>query len=159
MGRRGTLLIVLTGSAALLLGAFGFQHLAGLDPCPLCVRQRYPHGVVIALAGLALLLRWRGMRARVVLGLIGVALLITAMIAIEHVGVEQGLWLGDAGCTGGQAVAPSLADLDKQLQGPPPPRCDEAAWTLFGLSLAAYNAVFSLALAAVAAIGAARRTE
>lgn len=159
MNRRRTLLFVLAGSAALLLGAFAFQFFGGLAPCPLCLRQRYPHGAVIAITASALLLHWHGMRARVALGLAAMALLVTAMIGFEHVGVEQGWWLGDAGCTGGQASAPSLADLEKQIAGPPAPRCDEAAWTLFGLSLAAYNVIFSLVLAAVAAIGAARRTE
>jgi disulfide bond formation protein DsbB len=32
-------------------------------------------------------------------------------------------------------------------------RCDEAAWRLFGLSLAGYNVLISLALAAIAAFG------
>jgi disulfide bond formation protein DsbB len=34
-------------------------------------------------------------------------------------------------------------------------RCDEAAWRFLGLSLAGYNVIISLALAAVAAWGAA----
>ncbi|MGH6719142.1 MAG: disulfide bond formation protein B, partial [Alphaproteobacteria bacterium] len=38
------------GSAALLLGAFYFQYVAGLAPCPLCLDQRYAHGAVIVLA-------------------------------------------------------------------------------------------------------------
>jgi disulfide bond formation protein DsbB len=35
-------------------------------------------------------------------------------------------------------------------------RCDEAAWRFLGLSLAGYNALISLALTALAAIGAKR---
>jgi disulfide bond formation protein DsbB len=33
-------------------------------------------------------------------------------------------------------------------------RCDEAAWTFLGVSLAGYNALISLTLAAIAAWGA-----
>jgi disulfide bond formation protein DsbB len=32
-------------------------------------------------------------------------------------------------------------------------RCDEAAWRLFGISLAGYNVLISLVLAAIAAAG------
>jgi disulfide bond formation protein DsbB len=41
-------------------------------------------------------------------------------------------------------------------------RCDEAPWRFLGLSLAGYNALISLALAGLAALGAwsaARRTD
>jgi disulfide bond formation protein DsbB len=36
-------------------------------------------------------------------------------------------------------------------------RCDEAAWRFLGLSLAGYNVLISLALAAIAALGLMRR--
>ena len=45
-------------------------------------------------------------------------------------------------------------DLLKQLQTVNVVRCDEAAWRFLGLSLAGYNVLISLALAAVAAWGA-----
>jgi disulfide bond formation protein DsbB len=38
-------------------------------------------------------------------------------------------------------------------------RCDEAAWRLLGLSLAGYNVLISLALAAIAALGLAARKD
>ncbi|MEO1086485.1 MAG: disulfide bond formation protein B, partial [Acidobacteriota bacterium] len=44
------------GSAGLLAGALAFQYLGGLAPCALCIWQRWPHGVAIALALLALTL-------------------------------------------------------------------------------------------------------
>ena len=53
--------------------------------------------------------------------------------------------------------APDLGgpgDLLKQLQSINVVRCDEAAWRFLGLSLAGYNVLISLALAAVAAVGA-----
>ena len=42
------------GSAALMLGALAFQHIGGMAPCKLCIWQRYPHMVAIALGALAL---------------------------------------------------------------------------------------------------------
>jgi disulfide bond formation protein DsbB len=44
-------------------------------------------------------------------------------------------------------------DLMKQIQSTSVVRCDEAAWRFLGLSLAGYNVLLSLALAAVAATG------
>ncbi|MGY8996654.1 MAG: disulfide bond formation protein B, partial [Alphaproteobacteria bacterium] len=36
-------------SAAMLGGAFYFQHVEGLQPCPLCVAQRWAHAASLGL--------------------------------------------------------------------------------------------------------------
>ena len=69
--------------------------------------------------------------------------------------VESGWWQGSQACTGGQPTAATLDQLMTQVQGKPPARCDEVAWSLFGISLAGYNFLISLALAAIAAVRAA----
>jgi disulfide bond formation protein DsbB len=43
--------------------------------------------------------------------------------------------------------------LLNQLQSVQVVRCDEAAWRFLGISLAGYNVLISLALAAIAAFG------
>ena len=47
MSRNTYVLLATLGSAALLLGAFAFQHLGGLAPCKLCLWQRWPHAAAI----------------------------------------------------------------------------------------------------------------
>ena len=42
------------GCLGLLAGALLFQYLGGLQPCPLCIWQRWPHAVAVALAALLL---------------------------------------------------------------------------------------------------------
>src|SRR3546814_5018381 len=42
--------LALMAPAALLAGAYGFQYFAGLPPCEMCLWQRYPHFVAVALA-------------------------------------------------------------------------------------------------------------
>ena len=140
--------LVALASAALLLGALAFQYLGDLAPCPLCIRQRYPHALAIALALLSLALPPMG--ARIALALAGLSLLAGVFIGIDHAGIEYGWWPGSAECTPAAPTPGSLAELNAQLAAPAPPRCDAPAWTLFGLSLAGYNVLASLPLAALA---------
>jgi disulfide bond formation protein DsbB len=150
-------LLVLVASIAILGGAFAFQHFGGLDPCVLCVWQRYPYGVTIAASAAAILVAGgRGKGA--LLALCGLAFLAGAGVAAFHVGVEQHWWQGTAQCAGGAAPAAGagLSDLLAQAQAGPAPRCDEVPWSLFGVSMAGYNLLLSLALAAASLYAAAR---
>jgi disulfide bond formation protein DsbB len=139
------------------VGALGIAYVAelgfGLAPCVLCLYQRVPYAAVAALAWGALLKPgWR----RPALALSGVALVVGAGIAAYHVGVEQHWWEGTAACGGALTSAQTVEELMKQLQAKPAPRCDTPAWTLFGISMAGYNMLFS-AILAILAFGATRR--
>jgi disulfide bond formation protein DsbB len=139
-------LALLLGSGGLLLGALFFQYALGLPPCPLCHWQRWPHIAVVVLAAGALAAGPGALRPSL-LGLIGLALLATAAIGIFHAGVEQKWWAGLAVCEGaGDDTAIGIGDLTKNLDRRPAPRCDQIAWSLLGLSMAAWNALVSLAL-------------
>ncbi|MEM1073115.1 MAG: disulfide bond formation protein B [Pseudomonadota bacterium] len=130
------------GSAALIVGAFAFQHLGGLPPCQMCIWQRYPH--VIALAAGVLLLAMK-LRALKILGLI--AALTTSAIGFFHVGVEQGWWEGPTSCSSGNIAGISPEELLDQIMSAPLVRCDEIPWALMGISMAGWNAIISLSLA------------
>lgn len=132
------------GSAALLLGALAFQHLGGYAPCHLCILQRWPHGIAVAL-GLALL-AWprRGLAA---LG--AVAMLAGTAIAAYHVGVEQGWWLGPTTCAAPDIAGLTPEELLQRILAAPVVRCDEVAWSFLGLSMAAWNGLASAGLAAL----------
>ena len=41
-------LLALATSGGMLLGALGFQYLGGLEPCQLCMIQRFPHVLIVA---------------------------------------------------------------------------------------------------------------
>jgi disulfide bond formation protein DsbB len=137
--------------AALVLGAaLAFQHIGGLAPCVLCYLQRYPYWAAIPLAAAAALTAPRAPRmAAVLLGLAAAAFLTDAGIAAFHVGVEQKWWQGTAECGGTQSAAASIDELRARLLAAPIVRCDEAAWRLFGISMAGYNFLAALALALV----------
>lgn len=150
--------ILVAGSAAVLGGAFAFEYLANLPPCPLCLYQRVPYAVtaVLGLTGLAL-----GNERRRAAGALAAAAAVAFVagggVAAFHVGVEQHWWAGTQACTGAAAgTAATLDELRAQIMAAPTVRCDEVPWSLFGISLAGYNLLISVA-AAVAAAVAARR--
>jgi disulfide bond formation protein DsbB len=151
MTRKMLMLIAGAGSAALLAGAFAFQHIGGLAPCAMCLWQRWPHAAAVLIGLLALV-----MPARWLAGLGALAALSSAGIGVFHTGVERGWWEGPSTCTSGSIAGVAPEDLLAQIMEAPLVRCDEVAWAMAGLSMASWNAVLSLGLALVW-IAAARR--
>jgi disulfide bond formation protein DsbB len=88
------------------------------------------------------------------------AALAGAALGAYHSGVEWHWWAGPTDCSGPVTDFTAKGALIDQLQSIRVVRCDEAAWRFLGLSLAGYNVLISLALAAIAAYGlfAPRRT-
>jgi disulfide bond formation protein DsbB len=151
---RGGPLVVLLFSIATLGIALIAQYGFGLRPCALCIWQRWPYAATILLSALAVILLKGGTRtAALLLALCCGAFLIGAGIAGFHVGVEQHWWSGTAACAGA-AGGNSLEALRAQIVGAPVVRCDEAAWSLFGISMAGWNLLASLAYAALSAAAA-----
>jgi disulfide bond formation protein DsbB len=145
--------------AATILGAWFFQYVIGLKPCPLCLEQRYVYYFGIPLAVMVLLGEGVGAQRKVLLaGLIVIALgmIANAGLATYHAGIEWHWWPGPPECSGPLESLHSTGGLlqDLQRKSISVVRCDEAAWRFLGLSLAGYDALISLAIAAVAAWGA-----
>ncbi|KQI72484.1 dihydroneopterin aldolase [Loktanella sp. 5RATIMAR09] len=140
MTRNLMILLSAGGSAALLAGAFLFQAL-GYPPCAMCLWQRWPHAAAILIGVLAL--RFPG-RVLPLLGALAAAT--TAAIGVFHTGVERDWWEGPSSCTGAISLEGlSGADL-LTVTGPRIVMCDEVSWELFSLSMASWNAIFSLCL-------------
>ncbi|MCK0166437.1 disulfide bond formation protein B [Jannaschia sp. S6380] len=129
---------------SLLGGAFLFQA-AGYAPCAMCLWQRWPHAAAIALGVLAL----SGILPRALAVVGALAALTTAGIGAFHAGVEQGWWPGPSACSGvGDLGALSGSDLLSTDIPETVVMCDEIVWQL-GLTMAGWNAVLSLGLAAI----------
>ncbi|AML52757.1 disulfide bond formation protein B [Falsihalocynthiibacter arcticus] len=140
-----TLVVIASfGSLAMLLGAFGFQYIGGLAPCPMCLWQRYPHAVAFVLGVLILA---GGPRILAALG--AIAALTTSAIGLFHTGVERDWWEGPTTCTSGPVANLTPEELMAQIMSAPLVRCDEVAWEMFDLSMASWNAIGSLILAFV----------
>lgn len=130
----------------LIAGALGSQYLGGLYPCEMCHWQRWPHYGAILLALLAYLIPARSAQRGFVL-LAAIAIAISGAIGAFHAGVEYGWWEGITKCSTGLSSA--SGDTMADIWATPPVRCDVPQWTLFGISLAGFNALFSLGGAAL----------
>lgn len=127
--------------ALLMAGALGSQYIGGLFPCEMCYWQRWPHYAAIALALTAFATPEK--TGRILVGLAILAILTSGVIGIFHAGVEYKWWEGITRCaappTGG-----SGADMLAQIMETPIIQCAMAQWTLFGISLAGFNALISI---------------
>lgn len=139
----------------LVLGALGFQYIAKLAPCEMCQWQRWPHiaAAVVGIIG-AMLIRVglveRG-AGNFLVALTALLIAVSGAIGVYHAGVEWHWWAGPSTCTGPAFQFHGKLDLNA-----PVVPCDAAAWRLFGISLAGYNAIISLGLAAAAFLWLAR---
>ena len=127
---------------ALILGALGFQYIGGVQPCEMCHWQRWPHiaAAIIGILGEA----YARDKARALAWTCIVLVLISGLIGLYQSGMQWGIVPGPAACSGhrfvmGSTVAPVV-------------QCDVVTWSLFGLSLAVYNALFSFLIAGLGAL-------
>lgn len=131
--------------AALMAGALGSQYWGGLYPCEMCLWQRWPHYAAIALAALAFVVPDASAR-RVLVALAALAILTSGAIGVFHAGVEYHWWPGIAACSSTiSGHGGSAAEMLDRILKAPVVRCDVAQWRLFGISLAGYNALISIA--------------
>ncbi|HET8612513.1 MAG TPA: disulfide bond formation protein B, partial [Sphingomonas sp.] len=127
---------------ALLGGALLSQYVGGLVPCEMCMWQRWPHLAAICLAFIAILLALGG-GPRAARAFVALAVIVSGAIGVFHAGVEYHWWRGPAACTA-PAFSGSAQDVLAQVMAAPVIRCDAPQWTLFGVSLAGFNAIFSI---------------
>ena len=145
------------GSASCLAAAFWFEFAEGLEPCLLCIYQRWAHGVTLALAAVCVVFIARRF-APAMLACLALAFLAGAAIAVWHVMVEW-QWVAFGACSADLSSATTVEDLQAALESTDVVRCDEVPWSFAGVSMAGLNAIVSLAMAAAALLGclAARR--
>lgn len=143
---------ILVLATATILGALGFQHIGGYQPCALCLMQRTPYYFGIPLAAATATAAAMGASRRltaVLFGLLAALMLYGAALAAYHAGVEWGLWEGPASCAPSVGVG-SAADMLNQLETQHAPSCTEAVWRFLGLSFAGWNFLVSALLAGLA---------
>ncbi|MBB3859795.1 disulfide bond formation protein DsbB [Novosphingobium hassiacum] len=152
--RNAAYALALIVPAALMGGALISQFGFGLYPCEMCWWQRYPHIAAIVLALLAFTMKGKGSGDMAVI-LAAICIAASGLIGAFHAGVEYNWWEGVTACA---TVAGSGNPLDA-IMNAPVVRCDVAPWTLFGVSLAGFNFLISMAGAVLifATLGKGRR--
>lgn len=144
-------LIAIMAPVLLLGGALFSQYVGGLYPCEMCMWQRWPHLVAIFFALDAIALRRAPNGSAIFAGLAALAIAVSGAIGAFHAGVEYGWWHGLTACSTA-AVTNSTKDMLDAIMAAPLTRCDVAPWSLFGISLAGYNAIFSLGSAVLVVV-------
>ncbi|MXO65695.1 disulfide bond formation protein B [Altererythrobacter endophyticus] len=123
--------------ALLLAGAYIGQYGFGLYPCEMCWWQRYPHFAAVILGIMGTFVAPR----RLWIAFAALAIMASGVIGGFHAGVEYGWWQGPTACSNLTAGA---ADPLQAIMTAPLVRCDQVAWSLFGISLAGWNFIVSL---------------
>src|SRR3954451_6526820 len=103
------LTVALVG-AATIAGAWFFELVLKLRPCPLCLEQRVPYYIGIPLALIVAFAAWRrAPRTFVIGGLLPIAglMLWGTYLGVFHAGVEWKLWAGPAECSGAAQFGPA----------------------------------------------------
>lgn len=152
--RKMLVALAATGSALGLLGALAFQYIGGLAPCHLCILQRWPHLAAVIIGLIASRLDWR------IFSLAGAAAAATtSAIGVYHAGVELKWWQGPTTCTGSGPGLTGLSGADLLSTSAPSAvvMCDQVSWSLAGISMAGWNAIFSALLALIWLAAALRR--
>jgi disulfide bond formation protein DsbB len=149
-------------AAATLGGAWFIQLVLGIQPCELCLAQRYAYYLVIPLSALIVIAAVKDAPGPLLvagLAVVALATFANAGLGVYHSGVEWHFWQGPNACTGPVGNLGSAGNLLERLDTVKVVRCDEVQWRFLGLSLASYNVLISLAMAAIAARGVVRTTR
>jgi disulfide bond formation protein DsbB len=143
-------------AAATLAGAWFFQLVLDIRPCPLCLEQRYAYYLAVPLGALTAFAAARHAPRQLLMAAFAIllaAMLANAWLGGYHAGVEWKFWQGPTDCSGPLVDFGKAGNLLEQLDKVKVVRCDEVQFRFLGLSLAGYNVLISLAMAAVALFG------
>jgi disulfide bond formation protein DsbB len=143
-------------ASAAIVSAFVIQWI-GFEPCVLCLRQRIPYYVGIPVLAAAVIASPSAGRlnslARPLAVIAVVCFVISAVLGINHAGVEQGLWEGPATCVTRTLDTSSLEAFAAQIGATKMVSCNTPSFTLLGFSLAWWNLAVSAGITCILSYG------
>ncbi|MBB6488393.1 disulfide bond formation protein B [Rhizobium lusitanum] len=146
------------GMIVVIGSALAFQYKGGYIPCALCLEQRQPYYYGIPVAIVAALSAIAGLPSWITRGLLiiaGLMMVVGGGIGVYHAGVEWHFWEGPTTCsTTASSMTQNAGNLLSELSTIKGPSCTEAALRVLGLSMAGWNVIASVILAAIAFVGA-----
>ena len=132
-----------------LAAAFIAEGFLGLEPCKLCIYQRYPFALGLCLGLIGIALRKNTMASVTLLIICGLGFLGNSITAFYHTGVELHWWVSAVeGCTVTFENDSASKSLLENIMSAPMGDCSKIPWAdpIFGLSMANYNIPFCLGL-------------
>ena len=126
-------------SIVALASAFVAEFYFDLAPCEMCLKQRNPYYVIVVGSIFITILRWK-QRIWFYLG-VQIISIYGLFYSIWHVGIENKLLPGPAGCSGGLNTTNNTAILKEQILSKTIINCEDVTWSIFGLSAATINSL------------------
>jgi len=121
--------------------AYFVEFILGHEPCNLCKIERIPYISILVLGSLILFIsKWE----KQLLFLIFLLFLFGSVVSLYHIGIEQGIFNESLLCELGlNNKIENSSELLKSLENTPI-SCKDVTFTIFGLSLATFNAVINI---------------
>lgn len=140
-------------AAALLAYALYLQHAQVLEPCPMCILQRYAFIVIGVVALVAALHNTRGTMLKVYAGLVVLFSLAGAGIAARHAWLQR-FPVETYSCGADLGYLLNTLPLARALPAifAGTGECSEVQWRLFGLSIPEWALVWFVIFGVVAAV-------
>ena len=121
-----------------------------LQPCSLCLKQRHPYYFFILISFIALFIL--PVYKFYLSFLIKLGTIYGIFYSVWHVGVENKLFKGPAGCSSGLSVSSNTNELKEQIFNKQVVACDEVIWAFFGISAATLNTIVLLLIFVINAL-------
>ena len=115
-----------------------------LQPCDLCLKQRHPYYLILICLVLIFLLK--NLNRVWLYIVIQFATVYGLFYSIWHIGVENKILKGPAGCSAMLTSSESASDLKAQILSKQVISCDEVIWSFFGISAASINTIVLLVI-------------
>lgn len=147
-------ILVLGVSVFSLAAALAGEIFFGLEPCRLCIYQRWPFVVTAILSAIGLMFIKRKTIAAILLALSSASFFTNALIAFYHTGVEQKWWVSRVeGCAVPQFEIEDQSWIDNIMAAPSKP-CDVIPWQdpIIGLSMANMNVILGIGMTLICLI-------
>ena len=140
------LFIILIFISFVLVSAFVIEYGFNHQPCKLCLYERIPYFLSILLIAKIFLIRGY---EKVTLLILSLIFIISSILAFYHFGIEQGFFKESLACAV-ENLSENLTkeDLLKELSQNSI-SCKDVSFNIFGISLAAINTIFSIALSVI----------
>ena len=141
-----TLISILALILLILASAFVIEYAMGYKPCKLCIYERIPYFLSILLIFQILLIK---KFERISLLLLSLVFVVSFVLAFYHFGIEQGFFQESIACTtnglSNELTKEQILENLKQNNI----SCKDVSFKFLGLSLAAINSIFSIALSVI----------
>ena len=139
-------------SGLILLIVYYLEFFLDVEPCKLCIYQRFPYFIAILLATSSLIIK--NQKFKKLTFLFYILIFSTSLvISLHHFGIEKNIWNALTGCEANIRSLSNNNDLKEYLLNKNYVSCSDVSFKFLGISLAGYNIIISFVLFTLSIIG------